>query len=800
MLPAGHRPTGLLRELLRDFAQASATRRPIPPLRTFSSRQRPQQRHFPRSSSSSLFPFHRRTGVPANLPALAPYSLWSRAVRSAKEASEIDDLRDAISKASSPAEAAEAKLKLFQAIYNLDKKTYAQEVEGLQLYEEVTGLWSDKREPTQVEALKDNEGFLNYLRTLGTLVSSTYKDAPEEEIASNLEKLNTALQRRNSVLGHAPTSATTTATPELTPTLAPTASATPAPAAPSTSTPPVPPAALVSALFSGGSRGKGGEAKIASAGSYGSWSSIFGGASAAKAGSPEPIRVIVEEPKSPLVWRALKFVAVTALYSFLLLSLLSLLIDSSGILRAGGASQPFQPTAPPDPSDPNRRGTTFKDVHGVEEAKAELYEIVEFLKDPKKFEKLGGRLPRGVLLTGPPGTGKTLLARAVAGEAGVPFFSASGSEFDEMYVGVGARRVRELFTAARKNAPAIVFIDELDAVGGKRSPKDQSFHKQTLNQLLTEMDGFSTGEGIILIGATNTPDALDRALVRPGRFDRQVVVPLPDVRGRMEILKHHMKNILYDKQKVDVSIIARGTIGFSGADLQALVNQAAVKASGENADMVRPSHFEWAKERIMMGAARTSAYITPENKLATAYHEAGHALLALYTKGAYPLHSITVIPRGAALGYTLMLPEKDVQSHSLTEYRAKIAVAMGGRVAEELIYGKENVTDGASSDISNATQIASNMVRRFGFSEAIGPVAHMNDSDQPSPSEETQKLIDGEIKGLIEKAQDRAREVLTAKKDELERLARALVEYETLDSAEVQKVIKGEPIRRTGLE
>lgn len=261
--------------------------------------------------------------MPANLPALAPYSLWSRAVRSAKEASEIDDLRDAISKASSPAEAAEAKLKLFQAIYNLDKKTYAQEVEGLQLYEEVTGLWSDKREPTQVEALKDNEGFLNYLRTLGTLVSSTYKDAPEEEIASNLEKLNTALQRRNSVLGHAPTSATTTATPELTPTLAPTASATPAPAAPSTSTPPVPPAALVSALFSGGSRGKGGEAKIASAGSYGSWSSIFGGASAAKAGSPEPIRVIVEEPKSPLVWRALKFVAVTALYSFLLCVCLS---------------------------------------------------------------------------------------------------------------------------------------------------------------------------------------------------------------------------------------------------------------------------------------------------------------------------------------------------------------------------------------------------------------------------------------------------------------------------------------------
>ncbi|KWU46418.1 YPR024Wp-like protein [Rhodotorula sp. JG-1b] len=483
------------------------------------------------------------------------------------------------------------------------------------------------------------------------------------------------------------------------------------------------------------------------------------------------------------------------------LSLLSLLIDSSGILRAGANNQPFQPIAAPDPSDPSRRGTTFKDVHGVEEAKAELYEIVEFLKDPKKFEKLGGRLPRGVLLTGPPGTGKTLLARAVAGEAGVPFFSASGSEFDEMYVGVGARRIRELFTAARKNSPAIVFIDELDAIGGKRSPKDQTFHKQTLNQLLTEMDGFSTGEGIILIGATNFPESLDKALVRPGRFDKHVVVPLPDVRGRMEILRHHMQSVQYDHKAVDISVIARGTIGFSGADLQALVNQAAVKASADNADAVRPSHFEWAKERIMMGAARTSAFISPENKLATAYHEAGHALLALYTKGAYPLHSITVIPRGNALGYTLMLPEQDRQSHSFAEYRAKLDVAMGGRVAEELVYGKENVTDGASSDISNATSIASNMVRRFGFSDSIGPVSYMGgDSDQPPPSEETQRLIDSEVKTLIEQAQERARVVLASKKDELERLAQALVDFETLDLAEVQKVIKGEPIKRTGFE
>ncbi|GAA5860530.1 hypothetical protein JCM3774_006199 [Rhodotorula dairenensis] len=805
---------GLWRELLLDLSHATAQRRPTTVLRHFSSHLQPKPAACSppllRSQSaflSSLWSPRQHAATSRSLPArassrlgietAAPYSLWTRKVQSNAH---LDSLRDAIDNASSPADAARAKLQLALALYETKDPAHATEL--VSLYEDATGLWLDAgAQPVtfgeRADALRDDEAFRAYLRTLAARASDAQVD--DADVAQAFEKIQTAPSRREALLQQSSPGATSQPAP--TPT-APSTAAAPTTTT-STSTPPVPPAALVSALFSGSAgRGKGGEARVQSVGSFGTWSSVLGGgaASAKSDGKSQPIRVIVEEAKSPLFWRIFKFIAVTALYSFLLLSLLSLLIDSSGILRAGANNQPFQPIAAPDPSDPSRRGTTFKDVHGVEEAKGELYEIVEFLKDPKKFEKLGGRLPRGVLLTGPPGTGKTLLARAVAGEAGVPFFSASGSEFDEMYVGVGARRIRELFTAARKNSPAIVFIDELDAIGGKRSPKDQTFHKQTLNQLLTEMDGFATGEGIILIGATNFPESLDKALVRPGRFDKHVVVPLPDVRGRMEILRHHMQSVQYDHKAVDISVIARGTIGFSGADLQALVNQAAVKASADNADAVRPSHFEWAKERIMMGAARTSAFISPENKLATAYHEAGHALLALYTKGAYPLHSITVIPRGNALGYTLMLPEQDRQSHSFAEYRAKLDVAMGGRVAEELVYGKENVTDGASSDISNATSIASNMVRRFGFSDSVGPVSHMNDSDQPPPSEETQRLIDSEVKTLIEQAQDRARVVLASKKDELERLAQALVDFETLDLAEVQKVIKGEPIKRTGLE
>lgn len=635
--------------------------------------------------------------------------------------------------------------------------------------------------------IEDEQSWKVYLKALASQVGTT----EGETLSQGLKKLTQAETKRNQVLEKFGWKSSVYPEPS-TASNDPAASATPSSNSPLSK---LSPSGLISALFSSSSsRGKGGEAKIKSAGSFGSWLNNNGNNGNSGTTASEPIRVVVEEAKSPLVWRIVKFVAVTALYSFLLLSLLSLLIDSSGILRATQQQTPFAAVPAPNPSDPSGRGTTFKDVHGVEEAKHELYEIVEFLKDPKKFEKLGGRLPRGVLLTGPPGTGKTLLARAVAGEAGVPFFSASGSEFDEMYVGVGARRIRELFAAARKQSPAIVFIDELDAIGGKRKASDQHFHKQTLNQLLTELDGFATGEGIILIGATNFPESLDKALVRPGRFDRHVVVPLPDVRGRMEILRHHLRNIGWDRQNVDVSIIARGTIGFSGADLQALVNQAAVKASADGADAVAGTHFEWAKERIMMGAARKSAYITPENKLATARHEAGHALVALYTPGAYPLQSITVVPRGNALGYTLMLPEMDKNSHSFAEYRAKLDVAMGGRAAEEMMYGKDNVTDGASSDIQNATNIASALVRRFGFSSKVGPVSYSDSADSPSPSQETLREIDNEVRGLIEAAEVRAKDLLQEKKGELERLAKALVEYETLDLQEVQRVIKGEPL------
>ncbi|KAK4058641.1 i-AAA protease yme1 [Microbotryomycetes sp. JL221] len=687
-------------------------------------------------------------------------------------------------------------------------------------WEELTGLWStDKAAIDQTSPiLRDDQLFAMYLRALAARASSA------TDPSTLFSRINEAPLKRQQVLDATSTStssaassstdtakATTETESATSATLSTDSAAT---TSSSSSTQPsnsaaragLTPSALISAIFGSGGRGKGGQPKIVNQGGYESWLAPLGtGAASAAAGAktgstPEPIRVIVEEAKSPLLLRAVRFIFVTALYSFLLLSLLSLLLDSSGILRAGAAqTQPFQPTPAPDPNDNSGRGTSFKDVHGCEEAKSELVEIVEFLKDPERFSKLGGRIPRGVLLTGPPGTGKTLLARAVAGEAGVNFFSASGSEFDEMYVGVGARRVRELFAAARKAAPAIVFIDELDAVGGKRSPRDQHFSKQTLNQILTELDGFTPGEGVILIGATNFPESLDKALVRPGRFDRHIVVPLPDVRGRMEILRHHMRKVNFDRQQVDISTIARGTIGFSGADLQALVNQAAVKASVEGAKAVRAIHFEWAKERIMMGAARKSAYITDQDKLATAYHEGGHALVALYTKGAYPLQSVTVIPRGQALGYTLMLPEMDKNSHSLAEYRAKLDVAMGGRVAEELVYGRDNVTDGASSDISNATSMASNMVRRFGFSDKIGPVAHTNDPEQPvSPA--TQEAIETEIRGLIEQAQERAKKLLTEKKEELDRLALALVEHETLDLQEVKKVISGESIQKSPLD
>ncbi|KAI0928719.1 ATP-dependent zinc metalloprotease FTSH 5, mitochondrial, variant 2 [Taiwanofungus camphoratus] len=451
-----------------------------------------------------------------------------------------------------------------------------------------------------------------------------------------------------------------------------------------------------------------------------------------------PIVVTISEPKGAWVPRIIRFVVLTGLSSFFILVMLAVLLENSGLMKAGPHQAEFEPA----------QGKTyrFSDVHGVDEAKEELQEVVEFLKDPTSFATLGGKLPKGILLTGPPGTGKTMLARAVAGEAGVPFLFASGSEFDEMFVGVGAKRVRDLFAAARKKQPAIIFIDELDAIGGKRSGRDQHYLKQTLNQLLVEMDGFLQNEGVIVIAATNFPDSLDPALVRPGRFDRHIAVPLPDVRGRVQILKHHMKDVITEPL-VDAMILARGTAGFSGADLQNMVNQAAVQASREGAKAVTLKHFEWAKDRIVMGTERRTAYISDEVKKMTAYHEGGHALVALYTDGAMPLHKVTCVPRGHALGITSQLPEDDRYSVSLKEYLAQIDVCMGGRVAEELIYGPENVTSGASSDLKQATRTARAMIKNWGFSDKIGPVYYNDREDSISPKKRDE--IEGEVRRYV---------------------------------------------------
>ncbi|CAG8675547.1 17908_t:CDS:2, partial [Acaulospora morrowiae] len=421
-------------------------------------------------------------------------------------------------------------------------------------------------------------------------------------------------------------------------------------------------------------------------------------------------------------------------------------------------------------------------------------ELVEFLRDPSKFTGLGGRLPKGVLLTGPPGTGKTLLARAVAGEAGVPFFFMSGSEFDEMYVGVGARRVRELFAAARRKSPSIVFIDELDAIGSKRNPKDQTYMKQTLNQLLVDLDGFSQTEGVIFIAATNFPELLDKALVRPGRFDRHVSVPLPDVRGRMQILSHHLKNVQISND-VNISVISRGTPGFSGADLANLVNQAAIQASRDGSNEVTMKHMEYAKDKILMGAERRSAVITEENKRLTAYHEGGHVLVALYTPGALPLHKATIMPRGSSLGMTVQLPEMDKENYTKKEFLAMVDIAMGGRVAEEMIFGKENVTTGSHNDIMYATNVAKRMVTLYGMSDKVGPVAHPEE-EMEQLSMQTKLIIENEIKTLLESAQTRAINILKTHKEELHRLAEALIDYETLNQEEIELVVKGKSIRQ----
>ena len=447
---------------------------------------------------------------------------------------------------------------------------------------------------------------------------------------------------------------------------------------------------------------------------------------------------------------------------------------------------------------------TFADVAGCDEAKEEVSELVEFLRDPSKFTKLGGKIPRGVLMVGSPGTGKTLLAKAIAGEAKVPFFAISGSDFVEMFVGVGAARVRDMFEQAKKHAPCIIFIDEIDAVGRHRGAGLGGGHderEQTLNQLLVEMDGFEGSEGVIVIAATNRPDVLDPALLRPGRFDRQVVVPLPDLKGREQILKVHMRKVPVSSD-VEPLTIARGTPGFSGADLANLVNEAALFAARENSREVRMDHFERAKDKIMMGAERRSMIMSDDEKKLTAYHEAGHAIVGLSVPEHDPVHKVTIIPRGRALGVTMFLPEQDRYSHSKSSLESRLASLYGGRVAEELIFGEDKVTTGASNDIQRATQLARDMVTKYGLSEELGPMTYTDEEDEvflgrsvtqhKHVSEETARKIDEVVRGVIDRAYQRAREILTAKNDTLEAMAQALLQYETIDREQIAAIMAGQ--------
>ena len=449
---------------------------------------------------------------------------------------------------------------------------------------------------------------------------------------------------------------------------------------------------------------------------------------------------------------------------------------------------------------------TFNDVAGIDEAKDELEEIVEFLKDPQKFGRLGGKIPKGALLVGPPGTGKTLLARAIAGEAGVPFFTISGSDFVEMFVGVGASRVRDMFDQAKKNAPCIVFIDEIDAVGRHRGAGyggGNDEREQTLNQLLVEMDGFESNEGVILIAATNRPDVLDPALLRPGRFDRQVQVPNPDIQGRTKILNVHAKKTVLGPD-IDLRIIARGTPGFSGADLANLVNEAALMAARAGKRFVAMIDFENAKDKVMMGAERRSMVMTDEEKKLTAYHEAGHAIVGLNVPQHDPIHKATIIPRGRALGLVLSLPERDQLSVTRTKYKSKIAMAMGGKVAEEMVFGPENVTSGASSDIQQITKIARAMVMQFGMSDNLGNIDYANEQQTylgpTSPGShlgpETQEQIDIEVRKLVDEGYTTAKNILKKEKKKLDLLANGLLEYETLTGSEITQVLSGKQLNR----
>ncbi len=451
---------------------------------------------------------------------------------------------------------------------------------------------------------------------------------------------------------------------------------------------------------------------------------------------------------------------------------------------------------------------TFADVAGVTEAKEELQEIVAFLKDPRKFQKLGGKIPKGALLVGPPGTGKTLLARAVAGEANVPFFTISGSDFVEMFVGVGASRVRDMFEQGKKSAPCIIFIDEIDAVGRHRGAGlggGNDEREQTLNQLLVEMDGFSTHQGIVLIAATNRPDVLDPALLRPGRFDRQVVVPNPDIAGREKILAVHAAKVAL-APNVDLRIVARGTPGFSGADLANLVNEAALLAAKHDKKLITMAEMEEAKDKVMMGSQRRSMVMSDEERELTAYHESGHALVGIHVEGNDPLHKVTIIPRGRALGVTMNLPDKDRYSETKAQIRARIAMTFGGRAAEELIFGGDKVTSGASNDIMQATNLARTMVTKYGMSDKLGPLRYSEDEEEvflghsvarrKNISDDTARMIDEEVRRIVEEGQNKARAILKKHRGQLDALAKALLEYETLSGDDVQTLIKTGKVKR----
>lgn len=497
----------------------------------------------------------------------------------------------------------------------------------------------------------------------------------------------------------------------------------------------------------------------------------------------EPLYVVVEETTWTKVSRWIRWALWFALACYCGIIVLSLFAETTNVFKKVGAGKSAEVR-------PEQQKTRFSDVHGCEEAKEELQDVVDFLKNPDKYNKLGGRLPKGVLLVGPPGTGKTLLARAAAGEAGVPFFYMSGSEFDEVYVGVGAKRIRDLFASARAKAPAIVFIDEIDAVGGKRSSRDASYHRQTINQLLNDLDGFDQSTGVIFIAATNHPDILDKALLRPGRFDRQIQVELPDVSGRLAILKHHTKKIRLAPE-VDLATIARGTPGMSGADLENLANTAAIHASKSLSKAVSLLDLEWAKDRILMGAERRSRAVPLADKVQTAYHEGGHTLIGLYRKGFNEIHKATILPRGLAAGITYFLPQEE-HHRSKSQYLVDLEVSMGGRMAEEIVYGADNVGDGAYGDITQATRTAYAMVAALGFSDKLGNVDFQGNYDRLST--ETRHLIDSEVRRLIDEAKQNARKLLLEKRHELDLLAKALVQYETLSKEEIMKVIKGEKL------